>query len=217
MTVGPGKTASARGKRADARRNIEAIVTAATRVLAVSPEASVNEIAEAAGVGRVTLYGHFGSRDALVREVVERAIAETDSTLGRLDLSGDPRTALGRLLEATWEVTHRYGALVVAASQALPPAGLREAHEVPAARVRGLLERGRESGDLRDDMPLEWQVSVIQAILHGASAAVHRDEITAEQAPGLVRDTALAALTAPHSPAEWRPRRGPDELGHVER
>ena len=110
-----------RAKRADAVRNIEAIVTAATALLAVDPDVSVHEIAKAAGVGRVTLYGHFPSRAALIREVADRAIAHTDEVLAQVDLEGDPREVLGRLLETTWHLTHRYGALVVAASQALPP------------------------------------------------------------------------------------------------
>ncbi|MVA77601.1 TetR family transcriptional regulator [Auraticoccus sp. F435] len=188
---GPG-----RPRRADARRNIEALVEAATRLLAVDPDASMNEVARAAGVGRVTLYGHFGSRTALVAEVVDRAIAQTDEALAQLDLDGDPREALGRLLEATWQLTHRFGAVVVAASRALPPEQMRRAHEGLAVRVRGLLERGREAGRFRGDMPLEWQLGVVQAVLHGASAAVHRGEVAAEDAPWLVRETVLAALAA---------------------
>ncbi|WP_228552141.1 TetR/AcrR family transcriptional regulator [Mumia zhuanghuii] len=184
-----------RGRRADAVRNIEAIVAAATRLLAVNPDVSVNEIAKAAGVGRVTLYGHFDSRATLVGEVVDRAIAHTDAALAEVDLDGDPRQALGRLLEATWHLTHRFGAVVVAGSQVLSPEQIRRAHDEPAARVRGLLVRGREAGEFRSDVPIEWQLSVIQAILHGASAAVHRGEITAEDAPALVRDTTLAALS----------------------
>jgi len=185
-----------RAKRADAVRNVEAILAAATRVLATDPDASINEIAKAAGVGRVTLYGHFDSRATLVREVVDRAIAQTDEALAQVDLDGDPRDALGRLLEATWHLTHRFGAVVVAGSQVMPPEEMRRAHEGPAQRVRGLLERGRTAGEFRDDQPLEWQVSMVQAILHGASAAVHRAEITADEAPALVRGTTLGALSA---------------------
>ena len=184
-----------RAKRADAVRNIEAIVTAATALLAVDPDVSVHEIAKAAGVGRVTLYGHFPSRAALIREVADRAIAHTDEVLAQVELEGDPREVLGRLLETTWHLTHRYGALVVAASQALPPDQMRRSHDEPAARVRMLVARGREAGEFRTDMPIEWQISVIQAVLHSASAAVHRGEITAEEAPVLVRETALAALS----------------------
>ncbi len=188
-------SAATRPKRADALRNIESIVDAATRLLAVNPDTSVNEIAKAAGVGRITLYGHFDSRATLLREVAERAIAQTEKELAQVDVDGDPRDALGRLLETTWHLTHRFGALVVAASQTLSPEQMRRAHDEPAVRVRRLLERGRAAGEFRDDVPIDWQISVIQAILHGASAAVHRTEITADAAPVLVRDTVIAALS----------------------
>jgi hypothetical protein len=128
--------------------------------------------------------------------VAARAIGQTESSLAQLDLSGDPREALGRLLEASWHLTHRFGAVVVAASQSLTDEQMRRAHDEPAARVRGLLRRGRAEGEFRDDVSLEWQTTVIQAILHAASAAVHRGEITAAEAPVLVRDTVLSALAA---------------------
>ena len=184
-------------KRADARRNIEAIIDAATTLLAVNPDASVQDIAKAAGVGRVTLYGHFDSRTALIAEVATRAIAQTEISLNEIALDGDPRDAMARLLVATWHLTHRFGGIVVAAGQALAPAEMRRAHEGPAKRVRALLERGRKQGRFRADMPVEWQITTIQAVLHAASAAVHRGEFTDEQAPRLVTETVLAVLAAP--------------------
>lgn len=186
---------SGRPKRADALRNIEAIVEAAIRLLAVDPDASINEIAKEAGVGRITLYGHFDSRASLLREVADRAIRHSESELAVVDLEGDSRDALGRLLEASWRLTHRYGALVIAASRALSPEQLHRVHDEPAARVRALLERGRRRGEFREDAPIEWQLSVIQAILHGASAAVYRGDIDAGDAPGLVRATVIASLS----------------------
>lgn len=202
MTPAAGETAEredsalTRTKRADALRNIESIVDAATRLLAVNPDASVSEIAKAAGVGRITLYGHFDNRAVLLRAVVDRAIADTDAALAELDVGGEPREALGRLIEVTWRLTHRYGALVVAASQALSSEQFQRAHDEPVARVRGLLERGRALGAFRADQPIEWQLTVIQTLLHGASAAVHRGEIPADDAARLVRMTVLAAVSA---------------------
>lgn len=187
-------TAATSLKRADARRNIEAIVEAATSLLAVNPEASVQDIAKAAGVGRVTLYGHFDSRTTLINEVATRAIAQTEEALRSVDIDGDPREAMTRLLEATWHLTHRFGGIVVAADHALPAEQLKHAHEGPAHRVHALLERGRAEGRFRADMPIEWQITTIQAVLHAASGAVHRGEIDATDAPRLVIDTVLAAL-----------------------
>ena len=192
--------AKAAPKRADARRNIAAILDAATECLALDPDASINDIATAAGVGRVTLYGHFESRGALVAEVVNRAMRDGDAVLEAVDLTGDPRAALGRLLEASWQVTHRYGGLVIAAQTALPESDLREAHDKPVQRVQRLLRRGRREGCFRTDMPIDWQVMTIQGVIHAASGAVHRGEVAADRAPGLIGATVLAALTPPGTP-----------------
>lgn len=53
-----------RSKRADAQRNIEAILDAAAVCLSGNPEASIAEIAQTAGVGRVTLYAGRLAADA---------------------------------------------------------------------------------------------------------------------------------------------------------
>ena len=182
-------------RRADALRNVEAILDAATACLARDPRASISVIAQAAGVGRVTLYGHFESRSALVAAVAARAVRQTDEALEAVDIDGDPRAALERLLEATWELTHRFGALVVAAVDAVPADELRAAHSGAAQRVEKLLRRGRRDGSFRTDMPVNWQVTVIQGVLHAASGAVYEGEIPAAKAPGLVVETVLGALS----------------------
>ncbi len=69
-------------KRADAQRNIAAILDAATECLSRNPAASTSEIAKAAGVGRVTLYGHFPSRPELVDAVFVHAIELGESSAG---------------------------------------------------------------------------------------------------------------------------------------
>lgn len=184
-------------KRADARKNVDAILDAATTCLALDPDASVSAIAAAAGVSRVTLYGHFDSRASLVAQAVERAMQHSGAELEAVDLRGDPTEALSRLLEASWRVTHRYGGLVIAAEQTLPADELRAAHEDPTRRVLRVLRRGRREGAFRTDMPLSWQVTTIQGLLHAASASVHREELSAEKAAGLVITTVLAALRRP--------------------
>src|SRR3954467_13443717 len=107
-------TGGAVGKRADAQRNIAAILSAAGDCLSRDPAASTSEIAKAAGVGRVTLYGHFPSRAELVDAVFVHAIEVGEGSLSQVDLTGDPREALARLVESSWQLVHRYAALLVA-------------------------------------------------------------------------------------------------------
>ena len=56
------------------------------------------EIAQAAGVGRVTLYGHFSSRRELIDAIVEQTMHEAEAQLAPLSLDGDPLQALDRLV-----------------------------------------------------------------------------------------------------------------------
>ncbi|MDQ4114842.1 MAG: TetR/AcrR family transcriptional regulator [Actinomycetota bacterium] len=184
-------------KRADARKNIESIMDAATACLARDPDVSVADIAKAAGVGRVTLYGHFESRATLVTQVVERAIQQADEALGGVDLDGDPRAALSRLLEASWRLTQQYGALIVAAEQSMPHEQFQAVHVGLIDRWKPLMERGRRDGSFRDDQPLAWQLTLLQSVLHAASGAVYRDEIKATEAAALIDGTVQAALTPP--------------------
>jgi len=188
-------SASPTPRRADARRNAAAILDAATECLARDPDVSIQEIAQAAGVGRVTLYGHYPSRAALIESVVDRAIRRTEADLADLDLTGDARDALRRLMAVSWDLTHRFGALVVAAQRALPPERVHALHEAPAARARLLVLRGRRQGAFRTDMPVAWQTRTLQSILHGGVDAVYRGEVRADQARALVADTALAVLS----------------------
>ncbi|MGH1565370.1 TetR/AcrR family transcriptional regulator [Mumia sp. DW29H23] len=183
-------------RRADARRSIEAILEAATRCLARNPDVSLNEIAREAGVGRMTLYGHFESRSALVAEVVDRALREAEDELEAVDVSGDPSEAMERLLGASLRVTYRFGGLVQAAEQTLSPERVHEAHTQQIRRAKELLERGRREGAFRRDLPLDWQITTLQSLLHAAATSVHQGTLTADQAPGLVATTALAALAA---------------------
>src|SRR5690348_8100542 len=93
-----------KAQRADARRNIAAILDAATDCLARDPEVSIADIAVAAGVGRITLYGHFRTRADLIDAVMVRTVERADAILDATDTSGDPADALARLVASSWRI-----------------------------------------------------------------------------------------------------------------
>ncbi|MFD4421708.1 TetR/AcrR family transcriptional regulator [Agromyces sp. NPDC058484] len=190
-------TTHAPAKRADARRNIASILDAAAICLSRDPNASIGEIAEAAGVGRVTLYGHFSSRAELIDAVVARAIDEGNESLEAVDLSGDPRAALVRLIDPSWLSIVRIGALMTAAGAVLSPERMLELHERPASRVERLVERGRSEGVFRVDLPTSWLVGILHRVMHGAAAEIDAGRLSSDDAAAVIAATVLAAYTPP--------------------
>src|SRR3954449_10477159 len=114
MTETKTKTnASARKRRADAERSIEAIVNGALEALANDPDASMAEIARCAGVVRATIYMHFPTREALLDAVMENAVAQVaEATRSAEPTSGEPEEALDRVVRATWQTLSRFHALL---------------------------------------------------------------------------------------------------------
>jgi AcrR family transcriptional regulator len=184
-------------KRADATRNVERIVDAATACLLARPDATMTEIARAAGLGRVTLYGHFASRAELVDAVTARVLERTDRALDRIDLGGDPRAALVRLLHGTWRQLDESRGILAAATQELPEERVWALHEDLAARVERLIERGRDEGAFRTDMPVGWLLAVVHHIVHGAAEETAAGRLDPDEAAHLVARTAMAVVVPP--------------------
>jgi TetR/AcrR family transcriptional regulator, mexCD-oprJ operon repressor len=181
--------------RADARRNIELILAAAEASLARDPDASMSDIAAEAGLGRVTIYGHFSSRQALIEAVVYRVLNAANAALNEVDLSGDPGKAFERLVDATWQLTMRSGSLIIAADKALPVTTVRQAHAGGLEeRVRDFFIVGQRSGAFRSDLSADWLVATFHAVLHAAANEIDAGRLDPENASKIITSTMLAAL-----------------------
>jgi TetR/AcrR family transcriptional regulator, mexCD-oprJ operon repressor len=200
--------ASPSARRADARQNAEKIVRAAVTCLGRNAEASMSDIAQEAGVGRVTLYAHFSSREVLVEAALVRLLSEGDAVLEAVDLSGDPRDGLRALVESGWLLIAQAASVLQAAQATLTPARVHELHAKPEQRVHDLIRRGQAEGVFRGDIAPELLASVLHHILHGAAADVATGRLDASEAPRFLAEMALAVCAVPstHSrPSVARP------------
>ncbi|MFC5184188.1 TetR/AcrR family transcriptional regulator [Actinomadura harenae] len=199
-------------RRADAERNIAAILDAAADLLARAPDVGVGDIAKAAGVGRVTVYAHFPSREDLVRAVVARAIEESMTAVAAAaddttdadhaadaDDTVDAEEAFARLIRESWPTLGRYGRLHEAALRALPAEEVRGHHERPMDAVRALIERGRSTGAFRTDLDTGWLVTTVYALLHAAADDVAAGTLDRDRAADVLQATLLSVLR-PASP-----------------
>jgi AcrR family transcriptional regulator len=141
--------------RADAQRNIDALLQAATAIFSISGvDAPVREIAEKAGVGIGTVYRHFPQRADLIAAVFRHEIDACAEAAPLLAAEYAPGEALAKWLQ-------RYAAFI-ATKRGLAPAlhsgnpayePLRAHYEKrvrPA--LRALLKSAVAAGDVRNDV-----------------------------------------------------------------
>lgn len=199
------KASAPKRRRADAERNINAIVNAAFEALADDPDASMAEIARRAGVVRATIYMHFPTREALLDAVMENAVAQVaEATRGADPRQGEPEAALERVLRATWHKLSDFQTLLAINTSRLSAKELHRRHEPVMTQFVPLIERGQAKGVFRSDVPVSWHLAMIRAIAHAASAEVRAGRIPASDVEQNMLTTALAAVGP--SNGEVRPR-----------
>jgi len=186
-----------RPMRADARRNVAAILDAATDCLGRDPDVSVADIAAAARVGRITLYGHFKTRAELVDAVLSRTLAHADEILAATRSSEDPSADLAALVTAAWRIVHQHRNVLLAAQRELPAERIRGTHDHVLRRVQTVLRRGRRTGEFRTDLPVQWLVTTTFSLMHAAAEDVAAGRLKADDAARYITRTLLAAFAPP--------------------
>jgi AcrR family transcriptional regulator len=185
-------------RRADAERNIAAILDAALVCFAEDPGATMTQIARAAGVGRVTLYAHFPSRQQLLTAALDRGVAEATAALDASALEDLPADeAVGMMVRSSWHILDRHRMLFEAAAASLDHRQMRRHHDPVIARLDELVARGQAEGTVRSDVPRSWLVAVVFGTLHTAAAEVNARRLRETDAAETVEATLRSALAPP--------------------
>lgn len=185
-----------RRRRADAERSVAAILDAATRVLGQRPNASMDEIARAAGVTRQTVYAHFPSRDVLVAALVDRATDRVMSTLDSAGLEKVPAgEALQRFFDIAWEIFTDEPFLL---HVAMPPTSAeeqRQQHRPVIAPLERIVRRGRRNGEFDRTHPVGWYVAATIALGHAAGEEVRAGRMSSGDARKAVKHSISKLFT----------------------
>lgn len=177
--------------RADAERTVHAILDAAERVLSADPGASMEQIAEQAGVARTTIHRRFATREALIEALAVSVVHQTEQAV----LAARPRTAppLVALHQATANILGSKLAWRFALTQIGPGSPAARIQQRVVTEIDHILRRLREAGLIRPDTDLGWARRAYRGLLE---AAISPDE--AETDPDLlaarIADTLLHGL-----------------------
>jgi AcrR family transcriptional regulator len=196
-------------RRADAERSIASILDAAVDALGEEHEASMSEIARRAGVVRATIYVHFPSREALLEAVTERALNEVIAVINAAEPErGGPAEALGRVVAGTWRTLGRYHALVAINTGAQSHEQLHRRHGSVLGTLLPLIQRGQADRVFRSDVPAEWHLSMLMALVHAGSAELRAGRVANDQAESALVATVLGAVAAPRRAEAFLSSRG---------
>lgn len=170
-----GSETPLRAPRRDATENRAALIEAAKTALQRDPDASLETIAADAGLSRRAVYGHFPSRDDLVRAVVTAGAARilaampTTTDLGELP----PTARIAAIAVTLWsEVSHVRSMARIAVRDPFG-ASVAEVFAPLRAQVREACSRGIADGSMRSDV----DAATLGRLVEGACIAV-LDEAT---------------------------------------
>jgi TetR/AcrR family transcriptional regulator, mexCD-oprJ operon repressor len=144
-----------RGRHALQGRVAAAILDAAGRTFASRGErANMDDVAEEAGVARATVYRYFPNRQQLLAELSRRAAETAHDRLvaARID-EVSIEEGVSRAVRAFVDVGDSFPVLLVERSHGDES---DDFERLVATPLRQLLERGRSSGCIRDDIPAGW-------------------------------------------------------------
>ncbi|MFB7629734.1 TetR/AcrR family transcriptional regulator [Streptomyces sp. NPDC056149] len=184
--------------RADATRNLDAVLQTGARLLANDPSTSIAAIATEAGVDRRTVYRRFATREALMAGVYAAKLDACEDACEQARLTEAPVTV----------ALHQYAEGIITASRKWPVDLGRATDETAVARLRQLLlrldaflVRAVREGVIRPGLPDRWARTLLT---HLTTMAAHEmPELTAAQGADMVTHSLLTGVgaDAPQSPA----------------
>jgi len=180
----------------------------------IGADASVEQIAERAGVGVGTVYRHFPNKEALIDELVRAVAAEVDAAMADA-LSDDDGTGLERFLRALGAIFlshHRYAQLVLRGAQDEQSA--QRVRNRLARLVRNAVNAGTVSPDVKlgDVMLLVWSLENIAVRTGSVSADAWQRHLDIHLA-GLRSGTPLSTHPALTNPQVAQIRRAESPRG----
>ncbi len=166
------------------QRVAAAILDGAARIFALQGnQASMNDIAEAAGVARATVYRYFPNRETLLDELAQAAASDVDARLAsaRIDEVA-PQEGVARVVRALVDVGDSFVLLTRERGRSDPERFDRQL----IRPVRQLFERGQASGDIRKDIAGARLTESLIGLIVGVSTSV----------PPLGKEDSIATITS---------------------
>jgi len=188
--------------RRDALENRAALLAAARVVLNRDPDATLDLIAAEAGLSRRSVYGHFATRDELLRELVASGTARVAGLLAAVE-HDDPLVRLALVAERMWAEVADVRVMTLFAVRGPFQELIARELEPVRAMLRATVEEGAASGRIRSDIPAATLGRLIESAAIAVLDEANRTALDAEAGRRYVMLSVLstAGMSAPDADA----------------
>ncbi|WP_209009329.1 TetR/AcrR family transcriptional regulator [Pseudovibrio japonicus] len=171
------------------------LLEAAVRVLNTQPRASLADIAEAAGVKRVTLHRVVGTREELLRDVALRALQQMDDAVSAaIKGKRKPFEQLKAIVTALVPIADSCHFLWNGPDVGNEPDITQEIQRHDK-QLRDLIDRAKAEGDILSFLPNSWVMASLDAVVYAAANTVETDNIPLTDASALAIQTLFGGIT----------------------
>lgn len=168
-------SAITRAPRRDATENRTALLAAAATTLNRDPLASLEAIAAEAGLSRRSVYGHFATRDDLVRQVLVVGAARIAGAMATVD-EDDARVAIAVIGARLWREINHVRVMAHFAVRGPFRSEVAEGLAPIRTELRHIVERGVRAGQLRQDI----EVTMLTRLIESAALSVLDESMRGE-------------------------------------
>ncbi len=173
----------------------DALVEAAFAVFSRDPSAPLAEVASQSGVGRATLHRHFSTRESLLTQLAQIAIAEMDEAVERACEGVESYTeAMRRTLEVLIPLGDRHGFLALQPINEVDE--LAKEYERQNEETREMIEGAKQENAFDLYVPTDWIVQTYEHLIYAAWESVRQESVTPNQAAELAWRTLTVGLGA---------------------
>jgi AcrR family transcriptional regulator len=173
----------------------DSLLDVAVATLAANPGASLQEIADAAGISRATLHRRFAGRDELILAISEWAIGQLEGINDSVESSRlRGRAAIEALLERAIQLAPKIGFLISEHSLECNQMFMDRV-DTAQQRWHRIIEDGQRLGEIRIDLPARWIADAIEGLMIAVFHGIRRGLTAPNDALRLVRITLLDGVT----------------------
>ncbi|MEM7301486.1 MAG: TetR/AcrR family transcriptional regulator [Pseudomonadota bacterium] len=167
-------------------RSEEAILEAGIRVLLTNRSASMLEIADAAGIGRATLYRHFNSREALVKKLAFSCYENLSSALSPYaNLTG--KAAIEKIFDIAMPMADRFNFLIRLWSFIEDDEEVLEIERQTQRDMGYLFAQAKHNGEIDKSIPDVWLTAIFDNTLSAGWELIETDEADTDTATQLAK------------------------------